>query len=255
MNMTDRVKDKKFLLEEFQKVANREAPPVSSWRGLKYSFSQWLCLNGTILMQRLGYNRKKSLAIKQSLGQKPIILNIGCLEQVDNNYVNADLVPFGGIRTIWKFIRGNSEFKCDLLVNIFFYDRYLWEFADGIVLSHVLEHVHPLLIITALKNCFAYLKPGGCIRISVPYLGIFEQSELPITFPDCQIYNRTLAKNKVIYDYGHQFMYDAELLTVLLEEAGFSQVKEVAFGEGLLGETDPLERRSRSIYLTASKKT
>jgi hypothetical protein len=50
-------------------------------------------------------------------------------------------------------------------------------------------------------------------------------------------------------------MYDSELLTVLLEEAGFSQVKEVAFGQGLLGETDPLERRSRSIYLTASKNT
>jgi hypothetical protein len=246
--------DTNRLLKEFLTVAERETPPASSWRGLKYSLSQWLCLNGTSLMQRLGYNRKKILAIKQKLENQPIILNIGCLEQVNNNYVNADLVPFGGIRSILKFIGSKSGLNYDLLVNITFYDQYLLAFADGIVLSHVLEHIHPLLAITALKNCFAYLKSEGVIRISVPYLGCFEQSSFPAHFPDCQIHNPMLAKNNVIYGYGHQFMYDAELLQLLMEEAGFKEVKEVTFGKGWLGETDPPERKSRSIYLTGIKK-
>ncbi|MBE9167628.1 hypothetical protein IQ238_08905 [Pleurocapsales cyanobacterium LEGE 06147] len=246
---------KKQLLQEFKIVADRETPPASSLRGLKYSFSQWLCLNGTSLMQRLGYNQKKILAMTNKLANKPIILNIGCLEQVNNNYVNADMVPFGGIRSFFNFILGKTKLNYDLLINIAFYDQYLLEFADGIILSHVLEHIHPLLAITALKNCFAYLKQERAIRISVPYLGRFEQPDFPINFPDCQIHNCMLAKNNVIYGYGHQFMYDAELLNLLMEEAGFSEVKEVAFGEGLLGETDPPERKPRSIYLTGIKKT
>ena len=48
-------------------------------------------------------------------------------------------------------------------------------------------------------------------------------------------------------------MYDAKILRVLLEEAGFTEVKEVAFREGLLNETDIEFRASESIYLTAIK--
>ncbi len=243
-------------LEEFMLVAERAAPSLSSLNGLKYSFNQWLCLNGTTLIERLGFNRKKILAIKKNLERQPIILNIGCFEEVDNNYINADLVPFGGIRSLWKFIRGKSEINYDLFVNISYHDPYLLEFADGIVLSHVLEHIHPLLVIDTLKNCFAYLKLKGTIRISVPNLKLYDQLNLPIIFPDCPefpIHNRQLAKNKLIYDYGHQFMYDAELLTVLLKEASFEDVKEVSFRQGNLGETDPPRRQHESIYLTGIK--
>jgi predicted SAM-dependent methyltransferase len=136
------------------------------------------------------------------------------------------------------------------LLNLTYYDKNLLEYAHTIILSHVLEHIHPQLAIRALKNCFAYLKPGGYIRVSVPYLEAYNQANLP----QCQdVCNRMLAKNRLIYGWGHQFMYDADLLGVLLEEAGFVEVKEETFGKGLLGETDSLEHRAESIYLTAIK--
>ena len=48
-------------------------------------------------------------------------------------------------------------------------------------------------------------------------------------------------------------MYDAELLTLLMEEAGFSEVKEVTFKKGILSETDLPHRQPESIYLTGVK--
>ena len=122
--------------------------------------------------------------------------------------------------------------------------------ADGIFLSHVLEHIPPTLVITGLKNCLAYLKVGGCIRISVPTLALYD---MPNLSPSKQTKNHALAKNLVFYGFGHKFMYNAELLTVLMEEAGFSKVKEVTYGEGLLGETDPPYREHESMYLTGIK--
>ena len=241
--------EKKILLEEFKKVAyQRVTPPFSSLNVLKYALGEWTCLSLTNLMQRLGYNQRQVAVFKAQREQ--IILNIGCLESAKEKYVNADLVPAGGIRSIFKILTGKIKLDYELLVNITFFDKSLSEFANGIILSHVLEHIHPQLAIKALENCFAYLKPGGCIRVTVPYLGAYEQPN----FPAVQgVHNQMLAKNKLIYDYGHQFMYDAELLSLLMEEAGFSEVKEVTFKTGLLGETDAEWQQPESIYVTGIK--
>ena len=48
-------------------------------------------------------------------------------------------------------------------------------------------------------------------------------------------------------------MYDAKLLNLLMEEAGFSELKEVTFREGLLGETDLAKYKAESIYMTGIK--
>ena len=236
--------ERKTLLREFEDLA---------WDLKKYSvlreivlsnLSGWISLKMTALMQTIGYNRRKIRAFE---GNK-IILNIGCLKVTNSSYVNGDLFPT--VEDIFQIITGKSKIEYDLFINLTSYDSNLSGVADGIILSHVLEHITPGLAITALKNCFAYLKPRGYIRISVPYLGAYDQPNIP----NCQKFeNRMLAKNKLIYDYGHQFMYDAELLTVLMEEAGFSEVKEVTFEKGILGETDLPDRQPESIYFTGIK--
>lgn len=48
-------------------------------------------------------------------------------------------------------------------------------------------------------------------------------------------------------------MYNNELLKLLIAEAGFSQIEEVNFEEGLLGMSDLPEHQSESIYLTGVK--
>lgn len=205
-----------------------------------------MCLNFTVLMQLLGYNKKQLSRIKR----EQIILNIGCLANKNKDYVNADLVPVYGIRDIVKIILKKSELDCELVINLTYHDRHLSGFANSVILSHVLEHIHPQLAITALKNCFSYLKSGGYIRVTVPYLGAYNQPNLA-TYQNVE--DLMLATNKLIYGYGHQFMYDAKLVIVLMEEAGFSEVKEVTFARGVLGETDLTERQPESIYLTGVK--
>lgn len=239
--------EKEKLLREFKQICWDFEPKYVLRSIISSNLSGWISLKLTTLMQEIGYNKRK---IHDLAGRK-IILNIGCLNITDNNYINGDLFPpVETLKQILNLISGKTKIEQDLFINITAYDKNLAEFADGIILSHVLEHIKPMLAITALKNCYAYLKPGGCIRLSVPCLAAYEQQKLP----DCQNFeNRMLAKNKLIYDYGHKFMYDAEILTLVMEEAGFNEIKEVTFKEGLLGETDLPHRQPESIYLTGIK--
>ncbi len=244
--------EREILLEEFKKVLNSSylASPPSSLQKFKDNFREWLILNLTTLMQRLGYNKRKILTLKKE--KEEVILNIGCWETNNESYVNTDLITLESwldVKELSKVILGKSS-KYELLININYYDINLLEYANGIVLSHVLEHIYPQLAMAALKNCFAYLKPGGCIRISVPYLEAYSQPNLP----ECQgVRKSILAKNSLIYGWGHKFMYDPELLTTLMEEVGFTEVKEVSFKQGILGETDNPKHKSESIYLTGIK--
>ena len=234
---------KKTLLQEFRNTASHITPSFGI-RGLKNDFGIWFRLNMTILMQRIGYNKRKISALKE----KEIILNIGCENFTENNYINTDLFPRLGV--LKQIFLKKEKFNCDLFLNLPYYDRNLSNFADGIVLSHVLEHIPPTLAITSLRNCFDYLKSGGYIRICVPYLDAYNKAEVP---PCQRIKNRNLAKNKLIYRWQHRFMYDAELLCVLMEKAGFREVKEVNFGEGLLAQTDNPSREPESLYMTGVK--
>ena len=212
-------------------------------RGIRTDFSEWISLNATVLIQRIGYNKKIAF-----FKGKKIILNIGCAGDTNNSYINADLFP--NIGDTFRIILGKEKIKSDLFVNVSYYDKNLLESADGIVLSHVLEHIPPMLAITALKNCFAYLKQFGYIRVSVPCLEAYEQPKLPL----CKTFkNSTLVKKNLIYNHGHKFMYDVELLTFIMQEAGLKEVKKFAFSKGLLGESDVLERQAETIYLTGIK--
>ncbi|MBD2293315.1 methyltransferase domain-containing protein [Anabaena sphaerica FACHB-251] len=241
--------EKEILLQEFEKIARVIAPPSLSLREVQGIFKQWLSVNLTVLMQRRGYNKKK-IAI---LNRENVVLNIGCLGDEQEEYINADLVRiYGqwGIESAFRFISGKSKVKYDLLLNLTVYDENLFEVADSIILSHVLEHIHPLSATTALKNCLSYLKPGGCIRVAVPYLEAYNNSKVP---EGQEVNNRMLSKNRLIYGWGHRFMYDPELLALVMEESGFTQVKAASFQEGLLGETDVEQYRDESIYVTGVK--
>ncbi len=243
-NFTDQENRKRRLLRDFKQVAHDLKKTSVLREKIASSLKGWLSLKMTKFMQDIGYNGRKI----RDFREKRIILNIGCLEVTNDNYVNCDLFP--DIDQIFQIMMGKSKIEHDLFIDLSSYDKNLSGAADAIILSHVLEHLPSIVAITAFKNCFAYLKQGGYIRVSVPYLGTYDQPNIP----QCQHFeNRMLAKNKLIYDYGHQFMYDAELLALIMEEAGFSEVKEVAFAKGILGETDLPHCQPESIYLTAVK--
>ncbi|MDJ0687817.1 MAG: hypothetical protein QNJ41_04845 [Xenococcaceae cyanobacterium MO_188.B32] len=238
--------EREMLLQEFNGVANIITPPLGLFSSLKYTLRTWLCLNLTTLIQLVGYNRHRILQW-QNQGRK-VIINVGSLGEFGNpQYLNADLLL--GINYIPKVILNKLGY--DLLLNITSCDYNLLNTADGIFLSHVLEHIPPSLALQALKNCLTYLKLGGSLRVTVPDL---ENTNLAQLSNPRDSILRTIRVNRKFYDWGHKFMYNNTLLIFLMEEAGFSEVQQVKFREGLLGETD-LEKYGcgESIYVTGIK--
>ncbi|MGK7942567.1 MAG: hypothetical protein AB4062_20895 [Crocosphaera sp.] len=239
--------EKESLLTEFYEIADQLSPSSGLFSSLKYVFRTWMCLNLSIFVQSTGYNKRK---IEQWKTQhNKIIINLGSLGAFgDSEYLSADLLL--GIRDLPKVFL--NQLGYELVLNITSCDQHIINTVDGIFLSHVLEHIPPNLALEALKNCFAYLKEGGCLRIVVPDLAKMKLE--PTNKPDVNIRN-TMNLNRGFYDWGHKFMYNSDLLIFLLEQAGFSDIQQVDFQQGLLGTTDLAKYKEESIYVTAIKHT
>lgn len=56
---------KKILLQEFVKIADRATPPFSTLQGIKYILGEWIFLNVTAFLQQIGYEEKKILSLQR----------------------------------------------------------------------------------------------------------------------------------------------------------------------------------------------
>jgi len=229
------------VIDEFQWLSARLNSPAGLMRLVNLT-SEAFSLRLTIVLQQLGVNRNLS---QRYIGRK-IIFNIGCGDALYEDCINADIAPtFGGIL---RLLKGEQSLQNRVFINILYSDKHLKGIADGVVFSHVLEHLPPHLAIPALLNIKNFLKPGGILRISVPDLGLYDQPDIP---KNQQLNTAILAKNSLIYGWGHRFMYDADLLKKLLDYCGFKRVHQVLPNEGPLGHTDFDRRKGETVYLVA----
>ncbi len=228
----------KQILEEFQTLVERLSKPAGI-RKMINNVSVWLSLNITIFIQFLGL--QKSVIRKY---QDRLILNIGSGDEFPDECVNTDLFP--GLGAIFRIITKQEKIKYDYFLNVLHKDVNLVGKVDGIVFSHVLEHLPPHLSLAVLDNLRGFLKKDGILRISVPSLDAYENTIVP---PDQNITTPILAKNSLFYRWNHKFMYNQELLTVLLESVGFSNVRITDCGLDELGEFDVKRRRDETLYL------
>jgi predicted SAM-dependent methyltransferase len=118
-----------------------------------------------------------------------------------------------------------------------------WPFDDGsaeaVASEHVIEHVDPVAVPAFLAEAFRVLGPGGVLRISTPNLrGISEayiasDPEVLAAHRAHGYSARTHADlvNNYLHAWGHVYVYDFESLQLLLADAGFSEIREAAFGE------------------------
>lgn len=116
---------------------------------------------------------------------------------------------------------------------------------DYIFSEHMIEHISYEQGLAMLRECYRVLKPKGVIRITTPdlevLLGLYSSKLNPIQMRYIQWisdrdigvgdYKASFVINNAFRNWGHQFLYDYDLLNKSLREAGFINIKRQNVGE------------------------
>lgn len=135
--------------------------------------------------------------------------------------------------------------------------------ADAIYASHVLEHLCRADVERALANTYRLLRSGGVFRLIVPDLAwraerylssraLGDSAAAADTFiASCNIGEATRPRGLVgklraaLGNSGHRWMYDLELMTSLLGNAGFIEVRRCTMGDSGDSKFDSVESSER----------
>jgi predicted SAM-dependent methyltransferase len=117
--------------------------------------------------------------------------------------------------------------------------------------------------ITHMKDCLRVLKPGGVIRIATPDLQFlldyfagkplnpvqqgFLKEMMDEFHPGLPLSSPTILLNEFVRDWGHQFIYDREVLRQSMELAGFAEVASCNVKESVHPVLHGLERHGNAI--------
>ncbi|MEG4086302.1 methyltransferase domain-containing protein [Microcoleus sp. POL10_C6] len=129
--------------------------------------------------------------------------------------------------------------------------------------EHFLEHLSAEAGLNFLKECYRVLKLGGVMRIAMPsldliiekyYLGNWKDQDW-LKWPEYQfIQTRAEMLNISFRWWGHQWLYDREELHRRLQEAGFTIIRDVEWGNSDIPELRKLETRKDSLLICEAEK-
>jgi predicted SAM-dependent methyltransferase len=117
---------------------------------------------------------------------------------------------------------------------------------DYIFGEHMIEHIPWHEGLFMLKECRRVLKPRGTIRLATPDLevliGLYTQNGNALNeryiewitdkyLNDVNVYKASFVINNGFRNWGHQFLYDGDLLAMTMQEAGFTNVRRCSPGE------------------------
>ncbi len=179
-------------------------------------------------------------------------LNVGCGPYPHRDFINVD----------WNW-RPDIELCWDITKPMPLADEAL----RGIYSEHCLQDISLDVCRSVLREFWRMLKKHGIVRLVLPdaeiYLDLYQRQKTgeAVQFPYAEPNNPNLATpmmnvNRAFRHNGELlFAYDFETLAHLAREAGFSEVSQVAFGEGrdsvLL--IDNAYRAIESLYAEATK--
>jgi predicted SAM-dependent methyltransferase len=121
------------------------------------------------------------------------------------------------------------------------------ETFDYVHSEHMIEHISWHEGLFMLRECRRVLKPGGTIRIATPdlevLLGLYKRKEdssldekyikwITDTFMvGLNNYKASFVINNAFRNWGHQFLYDGELMEMAMRETGFTNIRRCSMGE------------------------
>ena len=229
-------------LDEFHKYCakmnNRERMQLFK------SFSFKISLFITNWFMFFGFNKR----IQKS--DKNRYLNVGAGNVFFENISNTDLFPSVG-QILKGNLKRNSNNANKYYLNIFKTEKSFICRWDGIVLSHVLEHINPSNSTMVLQILKSYLTVDGTLRILVPNPEVYFNKNSEVSPQGYK--SNILSLNNLFYGWSHCFMYSSDLLVELLLDSGFKDVKVVDFGIGKLSQFDFKERKFESLCIVAKK--
>jgi SAM-dependent methyltransferase len=139
---------------------------------------------------------------------------------------------------------------------------------SAVYASHLLEHLYFVEAERLLADCYRLLRPGGVIRLVVPDLRTMVNSYISGKENSAQrrIVADELNRNLLYRDsapprggpfyraystvtdfHSHKWMYDADSLTLHLEEAGFVNVREKGFHDSVIDDIAAIEEADRVL--------
>ncbi len=207
-------------------------------------------LNSSVLFEmrswlgRLVLNRKPPV-----LDTEARLLHLGCGTIRHQGWVNAD---FFGVR-FWSR-EGWPDWSLDLRYPLNCEENY-W---DGVFCEHTIEHLHSADVLNLLREVHRTLKPNCWFRLVVPDLELYVAYYLNSASADSEFMRWETGAEAIgalTQKWGHRSVWDAKLLTRVLETAGFSRIERVRYGEGTDARIvkDRVDRRWESLYIEAQK--
>ena len=197
---------------------------------------------------------KKIFLNKNRLNNKKY-LEIGVGPSVGEEFIGLDYIWNPTIDVCWDVTKGLPLRDNSL---------------RGVYSEHCLEHLPFNSIEFVLSEIHRVLEPDGVVRIVVPDGELYLKSYSKICDGDLLIkipyeeeekeyykenYRPIISINRIFRSYGHQFIYDYELMKRLLENAGFKNINRENYRTGredkLLKDLE--WRKVESLYIEASK--
>ena len=176
------------------------------------------------------------------------LLNVGCGPNHKVGFVNLDYDWQPGVDLCWDITRRIPVSSNTL---------------EGIYSEHCLEHLTRDSCAGVLKEFRRLLKRRSVTRIVVPDIGLYlelyakSKREPDVTFPYAENpepgWTPLASINRVMRGHGHLYGYDAQTMGVMLQNAGFHDIRQCEFMSGrdnrLL--VDSPDRALESLYMEA----
>lgn len=178
------------------------------------------------MVQKTVYPVRRVRATRRLQGQRR--LHLACGKNVLQGWANIDYDDNNGVIG-WDLSRGLPIVASSTI--------------DLIYCEHFIEHISLQEARVFLADCYRVLQSGGVLRLSTPSLEMLVseyQAGRILEWRDVGWNPATPCRmlNEGFRLWGHQFVYDRDELVQLLQEVGFCNVIQVAWGES----TTPLLR-------------
>ena len=158
-------------------------------------------------------------------------LEIGARVASLDGWLSTDVNPVSG-RTVFLDATKPFPFECGTF--------------DYIYCEHMIEHISWQNGQTMLRECHRVLKPQGVMRIATPDLEVIVGLYSPTLsaeqknyvewiihkeLPEVSTQKAAFVINNAFRNWGYQFIYDGQLMTLALEHCGFINIRRCAYGE------------------------